>query len=73
METPRETLKLEAAKTNRKKRYSKRKSKKRPGRLEHKKISLHVKEALIEELKCTESKLREAVTKVVKQNKSLKK
>ena len=72
-----ETLKtLEAVKangSNRKKRYSKRKSKKRPGRLERKKISLRAKEALIEELKCTELKLREAVTKVVKQNKSLKK
>ena len=51
----------------------KRKRKKRPGRLERMKISERAKFAVISELKNRETKMREAVAKVVKQNKSLKK
>ena len=36
-------------------------------------MSVHVKDALVDELKGTETKLKKAVVKVVKENKSLKK
>lgn len=53
--------------TLRRKAYNTRKGRKnRLGRLEREKMSVHVKDALVDELKGTETKLKKAVVKVLK-------